>query len=682
MYYPMLRPRERKRCLISRFGGYDHRPVPADGAFYEMRNLSGRRAPCLSVRSTRFTVDSLDGCPADHVMAMGGGANPVLLDANGGLWCGGQVLPRFLGGTTRVSAVPDRGSVRILDQAEIAALLPRDGSFSFAFDRANMVWRGPAGETLPDSVLVLEPQQDQGAVVELRLSTTPPDLGERQLCFLGGWVCVFPDGRYANTMRLCQGAEMIEGEDWGSIARENRCGAGTAVFTPCGIDGTPWDVTCSDTAPVSGFWVDTSEPEPVMKCRSESQGLWIAVNPYVKCQIPGIAAGICAGDGVELFSRLASDETDSEAAEDLWSGNRLLCGAWHDPGGPDRPEGSGDYVIFPGLLVRPIRLELTGADQRFLTLRRELPEMDFVVSCQNRLWGCRFGGGVNELYACKLGDFRNWGVFAGLSTDSWRSVRGQDAPFTGAAVLGGCPLFFRENGLEKIFPAADGSHSVVTRSLSGIEAGSHRSAVVIRDRLYYNSPRGICRFSGALPELVSAAFGPDHWRNAVAGALGDRYYVFQELPNEERCLFVLDTGTGVWHKEDELPLVQFWSRGEVLYYLSRPNGPLGCITGDGDSDGVRWYAETGDLLPRLGTRRYVSRLRITARLDPGAEFRVFVSCDGGPWERKGSFFGNRLLSLVFPIWPRRCDRLRLRFEGCGGMELRQISFLTEAGSDE
>ena len=83
MYYPTLRPRKRKRYLISRFGGYDHRPAPREGSFCEMRNLSGQRAPHLCVRGRRLPVDRLDGCPAARVMALGGGKTPVLLDAGG-----------------------------------------------------------------------------------------------------------------------------------------------------------------------------------------------------------------------------------------------------------------------------------------------------------------------------------------------------------------------------------------------------------------------------------------------------------------------------------------------------------------------------------------------------------------------------------------------------------------------
>ena len=43
--------------------------------------------------------------------------------------------------------------------------------------------------------------------------------------------------------------------------------------------------------------------------------------------------------------------------------------------------------------------------------------------------------------------------------------------------------------------------------------------------------------------------------------------------------------------------------------------------------------------------------------------------------------GGALRSVTLPVSPRRCARLRLRLEGSGGMELRSLSWLTEAGSD-
>ena len=56
---------------------------------------------------------------------------------------------------------------------------------------------------------------------------------------------------------------------------------------------------------------------------------------------------------------------------------------------------------------------------------------------------------VNELYACKLGDFKNWNCFLGISTDSYVASVGTDGPWTGAVTYLGNPIFFKETCLHK-----------------------------------------------------------------------------------------------------------------------------------------------------------------------------------------------------------------------------------------
>ena len=683
MYYPTLRPRSRKRVRIDRFRGYDHNPDGAPGSFYEMENLSTAAAPLLSVRKRRTAVTELDGSPAASVLALGGKGEAVILDKTGCLWAGGNVLPRILPHSLYLRAEGAPGfTVTVLDRDAILAALDLDGSYEFVYDRDNARWIRSDGRVwFSGTALSTTPQEDEGDRVTFRLTTALDSSVRRSLVFLGGWVCVFPDGVYANAVRLRQGQEMELGIDWGSIALENACSTGSVRLTPCGADGTEWEIVWSDSDPGTGLWVDTSEPEPVLRAWSESQGLWTEVTSYVKCRIPGIAKGVLAGDGVRLRCRLSDGEPGAEEAEALWDGSYVLTDAWHDPGALNRPEGTDDYVILPGLLSAEFETQLTAQGRDFFSLERVLPEMDFVVECQNRLWGCRCGNGINELYGCKLGDFRNWEVFEGLSTDSWRVSRGHGGPFTGAAVLGGSPLFFREDSLEKIYPAAAGNHGVVTVSLSGIESGSALSAVVIRDRLYYKAREGICCYGGALPVCVSEALGREPLRKAVAGALGDCYCVSLEDARGIPTLYVLDTRTGLWAKEDGQGFGLTWSFGGRLYYAAAPGNDLSCIGEAADSDGIRWYAETGWLEPDLPARRYLSRLQITGRLDHGAELRVFLSYDGGPWQRAGTFRRTRAGAEVFPVFPRRCGRLRLRLEGQGGMELESMSWLTEAGSD-
>ena len=682
MRFPMLKPMEKRRVFIDRFRGYSHTPEPEAGAFYDMENLSGQAAPHLCVRGRRIVPAKLDGAPAQRVNALGGRGDPVLLDQNGTLWCGGFPLPRLLEGTDSLRADDENGqSVDIPDRDKLLRVLPCPGDWSFRYVAASQRWRALHSGTIHPGDLFSPAQPTDGMTVSVSWSRSLLEQKARKLVFLGAWVCVFPDGKFANTAKLHEGSPMLAGEDYGDIAQENICSLGGTLFTACDAEGTALEVLWSDTAPAQGCWVDSSEPEKHLRRWSQSQGLWTELTPYVKCAIPGIAKGLRSGDSVELFCRLSSGQEGERLIDLLWDGTKTLTAAFHDPGDGDREEGRNDYVIFPGLLPQTVELELSWHNQDFFRASRSIPEMDFVVEAGNRLWGCRSGGGVNELYGSKLGDFRNWSAFEGLSTDSYRVARGRSGPFTGAAVLGDCPLFFRADCLEKIYPSPAGDHGVVTVSLEGIQAGSAESAVVMGSRLYYKSEGGICCYNGTLPVRVSQALGDKRYHSAAAGARGSLYCVSMLDETAHGHFFVYDTVTGLWHREDDLRFRSAWGMGEQLWLLTAPGEPLLLSNGSRDCAGVRWWAETGELLPRLARRRYLSQMQVTARLDPGARLRVLLSMDGGPWLPQGELPGGALGSVSFPVPDRRCQRLRLRLEGTGGMELHSLSWLTEAGSD-
>ena len=682
MRFPKLKPAAQKRVLIDSFRGYEHTASIRPGAFYDMQNLSGIQSPLLCVRRRRAQVQTLDGNPTASVNTVGGRGAVVVLDNYGTLWCGGHPVPRLLDGRKALSAQDEEeDTVEISDEDAVYACLVTPGSYHFQYDAATESWCGQEEQgDLAEAVFAVDEPEDEMQIT-VHYSYTLRKSQLRELVFMGSWVCIFPDGKFVNTEKLRSGSSMSLGEDFGSIDQSNTCSEGGTVFEPCGADGTVWNVTWSDTAPASGYWVDTSEDQPTVRVWSQSQSLWQEVSPYVKCAVPGIAKGLRAGDSVTLSGRFDSSQGGEAEVEAIWNGDKILMEAYHDPGANNRDEGSNDYLIIPGILPQRYEIEITWHDQGSLSAVRSFPTMDFVVEAGNRLWGCHFGDGVNELYGSKLGDFRNWYAFEGLSTDSYRVARGHDGPYTGAAVLDGCPLFFRADSLEKIFPSAAGNHSVVTVSLEGIERGSEKSAVVIRDRLYYKSANGVYCYNGTLPVLVSRALGELSYHYAVAGAWGKHYCISMTAQNGSPYLFVLDTETGDWYKEDILRFRATYTDGELLYYSSALGGGLSCIGSTNDSQNVDWWAESGELIPRTTLHRYVTRIQIRARLDAGTSVKLFISYDGGPWQKKGELQGSLRKSVTFSIFSRRSDRVRLRLEGSGGMELHSLSWLTEAGSD-
>lgn len=64
-----------------------------------------------------------------------------------------------------------------------------------------------------------------------------------------------------------------------------------------------------------------------------------------------------------------------------------------------------------------------ASESEVVTIKRMVPDMDFICESNNRVWGCV----GNDIYASKLGDPFNWNYFQGLSTDGSGNVLGKKA---------------------------------------------------------------------------------------------------------------------------------------------------------------------------------------------------------------------------------------------------------------
>ena len=277
---------------------------------------------------------------------------------------------------------------------------------------------------------------DGTAVEGVTLSTADADMPKR-LVSMGAYVCIWPDKKYFNTVDL---------SDCGSMegAYESQ---GSVILTPCRLDGSDFgNVTVSASAPEDPqngeYWIDASEDTHQLRMWSDTAGAWTAVlTVYTRIQASGIGAAFSKGDVVELSGIAGGTEAGAALKKQLeaLNGARYVYGV------------DSDYLTVEGLLDAAYEQE-SGQ----VTCRRSVPEMEYVVECGNRLWGCHYGLGtdgkiVNEIYACRLGDFKNWRVYQGTSMDAYALSVGSDGPWTGAITYGGMPTFFKENVLHKIY---------------------------------------------------------------------------------------------------------------------------------------------------------------------------------------------------------------------------------------
>lgn len=499
--------------------------------------------------------------------------------------------------------------------------------------------------------------------VDMGLSTEEEDC-PKKLISMGAYVIILPDKKYINTANLT---------DWGNIDAEVTTTA-PVTFSPCRQDGTAFSPNYIQPTEPEGpenmaLWMDTSATPHSLKQWSDSAGMWSSIaTTYIRIQCTGIGKAFSQYDGIHIT---IPEGMTAEQLKEL-NGSAIVYAK------------DDDFIAVVGILDEETTIE------EHITVSRKMPVMDFVIENDNRLWGCRYGQNnkgevVNELYACKLGDFRNWNCYMGISTDSYAVSLGSDGQFTGAITHAGYPIFFKENCMHKVYGQIPANFQVQTTACRGVQKGCSRSLAIVNEILYYKSQHAICAYDGSLPAEISYSLGDVQYCNAVAGAHGNKYYVsMQNATSGEWDFLVYDTAKGMWHKEDNLQAAQLCSCRDELY-CSLPDGKIITILGSGESyeENVAWMAETGIINASLPDRQYLNRISIRMILEPGSEVSIMVQYDScGEWENIGYMVGSNLRSFTFPVRPRRCDHLRLRIEGVGKAMIFAITKTISGGSDK
>lgn len=505
-------------------------------------------------------------------------------------------------------------------------------------------------------------------IVGLELSDSP-----KQLISMGAYIIIMPDKKYVNTKDFT---------DMGNIEASFPSTEGetlTVTYEMCKIDGTVYeDVVKSSTAPENPtnmqYWIDTSSTPHILKQYSETSSVWNQVATcYIRISAPNIAANFKQYDAVKI-SGLPVDQVPQ--LKDLEGVISVLWDAYHDEENP-----TNDYIVVIGFLDEVITYESQ------LRLEQKMPVMDFIIESGNRLWGCRYGENidgqiVNEIYASKLGDFKNWNCYMSISTDSWYASVGTDGQWTGAITHLGYPLFFKENYVHKVYGNYPANFQIQTTACRGVQKECSKSLAIVNEVLYYKSRGGICAYDGSLPTEMSSALGEISYSDAVGCGHNNKYYISMKDTEGMYNLFVYDAKKGMWHKEDEIKIDDFCSCDGELYAIS--NEKIITLLGSGkkDSDAVKWMAETGVIGMYTPDKKYISRLNIRMSLDTGSKIYFYVQYDSfGEWKQLCTMIGTSLRTFTVPVKPHRCDHFRLRIVGEGDVRIYSITKTLEQGSD-
>lgn len=503
----------------------------------------------------------------------------------------------------------------------------------------------------------------------------------------GAYVLIFPDKKYFNTVNL---------SDYGDIDRTFSASGANVSLTMCRGDGTDYDMTqitvsaSAPSNPTNGkLWIDQSGDNDVLRQYSKATQEWVEVpTTYVKISADNIGTGLEIYDAIDL-SGLEAPDTASErvkAQVEALNGSKILY------------FGGTGYIVVAGIISSTLAALKSGTTVK---ADRKMPDLDYIVESNNRLWGCKYGlvngNVVNEIHASALGSFRNWARYMGNSQDSYTASVGSDGPFTGAVTQKGYPVFFKENCIHQVYGSTPSSFQINTMVCRGIQDGSSRSAVVVNEQVYYKSRTDVMMFDGSLPVSVSEQLGDVIYYNARAGALGSKYYISMEDVKGDWVLFTYDTSSRVWYREDNFHALGFGRVADELFAINETDNRLWSMKGSVGTieEDFEWYAVFGlqgiQYVPNSNGRmvredapasRYLSRFDIRMYLEESTTVTLEIQYDdSGEWENQGEIRGTRLKQFVLPVIPKRCDHLRFRLKGHGSMRIYSISRVLEVGAD-
>lgn len=319
------------------------------------------------------------------------------------------------------------------------------------------------------------------------------------------------------------------------------------------------------------------------------------------------------------------------------------------------------------------------------TIQRVMPNLDYVVEYNNRLWGCSSKN--HEIYCSKLGEPLVWGAYGGISTDSWAATVGTDGDFTGACVFNGCVLFFKEDCVHSVYGTKASNFTITTYTVRGVQKGSAKSLCISEGLLYYKAPEGIFTFNGSASSRFDGKLCVDRDSRTACGTADDRYIV---MAMSDGTVFYYDKLHSVWYTRTLPNVISMHNFSGSLYAITKDSNKAMqkvMLTTDVGMSGrmaeTAFEAVTGELCrgelastssySRKAMHTVIKKLTMSVeewhqRGVSSVQFTVSVQYDGGDWQTVYSYDGtaeeadNNVVTLI-PTIPMRCQRLRIKISG-------------------
>lgn len=302
-----------------------------------------------------------------------------------------------------------------------------------------------------------------------------------------------------------------------------------------------------------------------------------------------------------------------------------------------------------------------------ITVERRIPDLDFICESNNRIYGC--SNKDRTIHASALGDPTNFFTFDKTSDDSFAVAVGSEGDFTACTRYGSDVLFWKEEKLHKLLGSYPAEYALYSYDIEGVQAGSEKSICIVNEVLYFKGVRGIYRYAGDVPSLISDNFGNKSYKKAVGGSDGDKYYVSM-LEGEQAHTYTYLIKYGIWMLEDKLRYTHFARRGRELYGIE--SGNLYLMRGEEAGEDATWMVQFCPMYETMQGRKTYSRLLLRVSIPDKGYIGIEVRTDGGNWLACDHIVGqnDRVVPIRIPI--NKCDKFEFRVYGKGDCKIMGI----------
>lgn len=275
-----------------------------------------------------------------------------------------------------------------------------------------------------------------------------------------------------------------------------------------------------------------------------------------------------------------------------------------------KPRNEADFSTNQGHVYNPFR-----------SITKILPNMNSVVSHNQRLWGTAANG--EYYYASAVSDPFTWfGGTYGTASGPQQFSSGTKDEYKGLVDYSQYVILLKPTSIQQVYALASSSSVSVARAQYNVGCIDINSAIVVGSTLYYLGYNGFYRYSGSEPELISSKLNTKYV-SAHAVTDGVKYYASAVTSSGETEFLVYDAQYDIWHKEDDLRVT-----GGYMWYdkpIAAAGDTVYCINAADGGEAVDWYAESVIMFEGTLDNKALNELWIRAYIPLGETITLYTS---------------------------------------------------------